>query len=321
MHNFPVLGVAGEGKGSNDMFAKLRKRRSSNGAANTRPGAGNVGYLPETPLDGGVISCQVHDDQGRLLPGAVVTINDRMNQVLAQAETDTYGSFLATVQPGLHKISISAGGFKRKSARVEVRVNQHTSLGGVRLDPDDSLALPQPGVWNFDPTHTEIHFIAQHVGMSKIRGRFNDFEGRIQVAPRFEDSRIDVVIDAASIDTGVDARDTHLRSADFLDVEKYPKLYFTSTRFTQVRGDKWQIDGTFTLRGTSSHVQLDTTYLGQRTWDAPGWDSNRRVAARASTSLRREDYAVNWQATLAKGIAVVGPTVEIEIGVQAVLEM
>lgn len=301
------------------MFAKLRRRRGNTGAA-PRPGAGNAGYLPETPLDGGVISCQVHDEMGKLLPGALVTITDRLNQQIAHSETDSYGSFLATVQPGMHKISISAGGFKRKSARIEVRVNQHTSLGGVRLESDNSLALPQPGVWTFDPTHTEIHFVAQHVGMSKIRGRFNSFEGQIQVAPRFEDSRIDVVIDADSIDTGVNMRDTHLKSADFLDVENYPKLYFSSTKFNQVRGDRWIIDGAFTLRGSSSNVQLDTAYLGQRTWQGPGFDSDRRAACRATTSLRREDYAVNWQATLAKGIAVVGPTIDIELGVQAVLE-
>lgn len=303
------------------MFARLRKRRSSNGAA-PRPGAGNAGYLPETPLDGGVISCQVHDEQGRLLPGATVTINDRLGQVIAQADTDTYGSFLATVQPGEHKVSINAGGYKRKSTRIEVRVNQHTSLGGVQLEQDESLALPQPGVWNFDPMHTEMHFVAQHVGMSKIRGRFNNFEGRIQIAPRFEDSRIDVVIDADSIDTGVDMRDNHLRSSDFLDVEKYPKLYFTSSKFQQVRGDRWLIDGMFTLRGTSSPVQLDTAYLGQRYWNAPGtgFDPHRRAACKATTKLRREDYAVNWKTALSTGIAIVGSTIDIELGVQAVLE-
>ena len=165
-----------------------------------------------------------------------------------------------------------------------------------------------------------MHFIAQHIGMSKIRGRFNDFRGQIRVAPRFEDSQIEVVIDAASIDTGVKMRDDHLRSADFLDVENFPRLFFTSKRLVLLRGDHWHVEGSLTLRGTTSPVQLDTTYLGQRKWQGPGFDGDLRVACRASTTLRREDYAVNWQATLAKGIAVVGPTVKIELGIQAVLE-
>lgn len=298
------------------IFSKLFGRSGSSAAG--RGGAGS--YLPPTPLDGGVISCQVHDEQGRLIPEATVSVTDRFSREIATGTTDAYGSFVAAVSPGNHKLSISAGGYRRVSTPVEVGVNQHVLVGRVELEPDESLALPQPGNWVFDTFHTQVHFIAQHVGMSKVRGRFNNFKGHIQVAPRFEQSQIQLVIDAASIDTGVRQRDEHLRSADFLDVENYPRLHFVSTRLSPVRGDRWQVEGSFTLRGTTTAVQLDTVYLGQRKWQGPGYDGDVRVACRATTTLRREDYAVNWQATLAKGIAVVGPTVQIELGVQAVLE-
>ncbi|GAA2796434.1 YceI family protein [Saccharopolyspora taberi] len=295
------------------IFSRLRGRKRA-----VRAGTGS--YLPPIPLDGGVISCQVHDEQGRLLPGAEISVVDRFSREIASGETDAYGSFLVAVSPGTHKLSVTAGGYRRTSVQVEVGVNQHVVLNRIELEPDASLTLPQPGVWTFDPTHTEVHFVAQHIGMSKIRGRFNDFRGHIRVAPRFEDSEIEVVIDAASIDTGVRMRDDHLRSADFLDVANYPRLTFRSSRLVLLRGDQWQVEGSLTLRATTSPVRLDTTYLGQRKWQGPGFDSDLRVACRAVTSLRREDYAVDWRATLAKGIAVVGPTVQIELGVQAVLE-
>ena len=302
------------------IFAKLRRRRSTGEGSALRPDRSGGAFLPPTPLDSGVLSCQVHDDKGKLLPGATVTLVNRLNQTVAQGETDSYGYFVAAVPPGVHKVSVSAGGFKRRSTRAEVRVNQQTSVGGIGLEPDDSLELPQPGTWRFDAYHTEIRFIAQHIGMSKIHGSFRKFDGLIQVAPRFEDSRIQVVIEADSIDTGVQMRDDHLRSADFLDVENYPRLYFTSERFTWLRGDRWTVHGQLTLRGTTSPVELETTYLGQRKWQGPGYDGDMRVACHSTTTLRREDYSVNWQATLAKGIAVVGPTISIELGVQAVLE-
>ncbi|GAB3294242.1 YceI family protein [Parasphingorhabdus pacifica] len=296
------------------IFSKLLGRSGGRRSGSSSGGS----YLPPTPLDGGVISCQVHDEQGRLLPQAEVTVVDRFNREVAGGPTDAYGSFLAAVSPGRHKLSINAGGYKRASTPVEVGVNQHVMVGRVELEPDSSLSLPQPGTWVFDHYHTEVHFVAQHIGVSKIRGRFNNFKGHIKVADPFENSEIEIVIDASSIDTGVQQRDDHLRSADFLDVENYPRLYFVSNRFTQVRGDRWQVDGSLTLRGTTSAVKLDTTYLGQRQWQGPGFESDTRAACRASATLRREDYAVNWHATLAKGIAVVGPTIDIELGVQAI---
>ncbi|RRO13021.1 hypothetical protein EIL87_25535 [Saccharopolyspora rhizosphaerae] len=301
------------------VFAKLRRRWSASPGTPTHSPGGGASLHPR-PLDSGLVSGQVHDERGALLPDVNVTIVNRLNQIIAETKTDGYGGFVLSVAPGTHRLSVAAGGYRRFSTKVQVQVNQHSPLGSIGIVPDDSLQLPQPGRYRFDPYHTEIRFVAQHIGMSKIHGEFKEFDGVIEVAPRFEDSRIEVVMEAASIDTGVQMRDDHLRSADFLDVESHPKLYFRSNRLTHLRSDRWNVSGQLTLRGTTSPVDLQTVYLGQRKFQGPGFDNDLRVACEASATLRREDYSVNWQATLAKGIAVVGPTISIELGVQAVVE-
>lgn len=292
------------------MLSKLRRHFTTR-----KPGREPDGAIPPTPLDGGTISCQVHDEYERPLPGATVTVVSRLNQQVAVGTTDPYGFFLATVPPGKHRVSVTAGGYERLriDSRAEVRTGRHTSLGSVRLARDPEMELPQPGTWTFDADHTEIRFIAQHIGMSKVHGAFRELDGYILVREPFEDSRIEVTIDAASIDTGVRMRDEHLRSPDFLDVARHPRMHFRSNRLTRLRADRWQIDGDLSLRGTTAPVSLDTSYLGTRTWNGT------RTACHCTTELRREDYSVNWQQILNKGIGVVGPTVRIELDIQAVL--
>ncbi|TWF94979.1 YceI family protein [Saccharopolyspora dendranthemae] len=301
------------------VLAKLRRRWSASPGTPSPSPRGGFSLHP-TPLDSGLVSGQVHDERGTLLPGASVTIVDRLNQTIGETKTDAYGGFVLSVAPGTHRLSLSAGGYRRFSTRVQVQVNQHSPLGSIGMQSDDSLQMPQPGRYRFDPYHTEIRFVAQHIGLSKIHGEFRRFDGVIDVAPRFEDSQIEVVMEAASIDTGVQMRDDHLRSADFLDVESHPRVLFRSERLTHVRADRWNVSGRLTLRGTTSPVELESVYLGQRQFQGPGFDGDLRVACDAKATLRREDYSVNWQATLAKGIAVVGPTISIELGVQAVME-
>nr|WP_307794167.1 YceI family protein [Actinospica acidiphila] len=184
----------------------------------------------------------------------------------------------------------------------------------VALLPARQLELPSPGTWLFDPPHTAIRFIAKHVGMAHVHGRFTRFTGGIRVAPDMRDSQVSVRIDAASITTGNRTRDNHLRSADFLDVEHYPYIDFVSTRFVYQGGSKWTLHGTLTMHGTSRSVGLDTTYLGTVNG---GYEQELRCAALAKTELHREDFTLNWRSMLARGIAVVGPTVQLELDVQA----
>jgi polyisoprenoid-binding protein YceI len=184
----------------------------------------------------------------------------------------------------------------------------------IWLQPAEALQLPMPGVWLFDPPHTAIRFIAKHVGMANVHGRFERFDGGIQIAQDMAQSRVQVRIDASSINTGNTTRDNHLRSADFLDVKRFPHIDFVSTRFAYRGGSKWTLQGSLTMHGVSRSVSLDTTYLGMVNG---GYGEELRCAALAKAELHREDYTLNWRSMLARGIAVVGPTVQLELDVQA----
>ena len=241
-----------------------------------------------------------------------MVLSHKRTQRVSRAIADDFGLVVSSAAAGVYGVTIEAGGYRRRTYTVEVVSGDHTALGEVELLPDVSLRLPEPGEWVLDPDHTSIRFVARHIGLSLVHGRFTSFRGSIHVARRVEESSVEVVIDAASIDTAAPKRDEHLRSADFLDVENYPKLHFFSNRVTRAAGDRWYLDGTLNLRGASRGVRLDGRSLGLRQWNG------ERLGARATTELHREDFTVNWQQTLAKGIAVVGSTVDIQLDVQAV---
>lgn len=150
--------------------------------------------------------------------------------------------------------------------------------------------------------------------MSRVYGQFQEFSGQVRIEPTFEDSHVEVLIEAASVFTNVEKRDEHLRSPDFLDVARFPKLHFTSHRFARAGGNRWLIDGELTLHGMTSDVQLDTTYLGMQEWNG------LRAGCLATTQLHREHFTVNWQQILARGVPVVGSTIEITLDVQAILQ-
>lgn len=150
--------------------------------------------------------------------------------------------------------------------------------------------------------------------MARVYGRFNTFAGVLRVAERVEDSAMHVVIDASSIDTNVKMRDDHLRSGDFLDVERFPTLEFYSDRFVHKGGSRWAITGALSLHGVTRTVTLDAEYLGVGT----GMEGETRAACRASTELHRDDFTVSWQTMLARGIAVVGSSVRIDLDIQVV---
>ncbi|GHF58067.1 polyisoprenoid-binding protein YceI [Amycolatopsis bartoniae] len=260
----------------------------------------------------GLVSARVRDENGRPLAGAEMALRHKRTQRVSRAIADDFGLVVSSAAAGVYGVTIEAGGYRQRDYNVEVVSGDHTALGEVELLPDVSLRLPDPGEWVLDPDHTSIRFVARHIGLSRVHGRFTSFRGSIHVAQRVEESSVEVVIDAASIDTAAPKRDEHLRSADFLDVENYPKLHFFSNRVTRAAGDRWYLDGTLNLRGASRGVRLDAGYLGLRQWNGD------RLGARATAELHREDFTINWQQTLAKGLVVVGSTVDIQLDVQAV---
>ncbi|QRP45093.1 YceI family protein [Amycolatopsis sp. FDAARGOS 1241] len=262
--------------------------------------------------EAGLLSVRLGDQNGRPLAGAHVVIQHKRTQRQTSATSDDFGLAVSTLTAGTYTVSVSAGGYLAQTRTVEVASGDHTAIEDLRLEPDGDLRLPDPGEWVLDPDHTGIRFIARHIGLSEVHGRFTRFDGSINVGRRIEDSTVEVVIDAASIDTAAEKRDAHLRSPDFLDVERFPAIRFHGTRFRRAPGDRWAIDGTLNLHGASRGVQLDAGYLGLRTWNGD------RLGAVATTQLHREDFTINWQQTLAKGLVMVGSTIEIKLDIQAV---
>ncbi|MBW3603939.1 MAG: YceI family protein [Actinobacteria bacterium] len=174
--------------------------------------------------------------------------------------------------------------------------------------------LPGTGTWHTDAAHTSANFSARHLGMSKVRGRFDSLEGTLTIAEDPSDSHVEVTIDASSISTNQPDRDAHLKSADFLDVENHPELTFRSTRIER-DGDDWTMEGELTIRGTTQPVTLDVEYLG--VMDNP-MGPGKRAAFEASTSINRHDFGLSWEGPQELGGILVGKKVTIEIDAQFV---
>jgi len=168
--------------------------------------------------------------------------------------------------------------------------------------------------WDIDVGHSAIHFWVRHMVISKVHGRFARWSGTIQLDPQdLSRSSVAVRIEAASIDTQVADRDAHLRSADFLDVEKHPELAFTS-RKVEGTGGALRITGDLSLHGVTREVVLEAEYAG--TGKDP-W-GNERAGFSARATLDRRDFGLVWNAALETGGLLVGEKVEIAIELEAV---
>ena len=172
--------------------------------------------------------------------------------------------------------------------------------------------------WNIDPAHSLVEFSAKHMMITTVKGRFGDVSGAITIDEQDPDrSHVEVEFKAASIDTSADQRDQHLRSADFLDADKYPTLTFRSRRVQGARpepGDTFKVVGDLTIRGTTREVTLDVTYEG-RGKDPWGGD---RVSFSADTKIDRRDFGLTWNAALEAGGVLVSNDIKVHIEVQAV---
>ncbi|MFE9960716.1 YceI family protein [Streptomyces sp. AM2-3-1] len=266
------------------------------------------------PRTAGMLSCRVLDPVNVAVQQAEFVVTDSAGRKVVGGETDPYGNVLATVPAGEYRLAVTAEGFTPFHGSATVGESGHASLGDVMLQVSAPPQLPAPGDWEIEPNHTQIGFTARHIGLARIHGRFNTFAGAVRIADRMEDSAMHVVIDAASIDTNVQMRDDHLRSGDFLDVGRYPTLEFYSDRFVHRGGSRWGVSGALTLHGVSRTVTLDTQYLGL----GNGLEGETRAACRATTELHREDFTLTWQTMLARGIAVVGPSIAIDMDIQIV---
>jgi len=167
-----------------------------------------------------------------------------------------------------------------------------------------------------DPAHTTVEFVVRHLMISKVRGRFTSVAGTIEVPEGSNvPDAVEVTIDAASIDTREEQRDNHLKSADFLEVEKFGQVKFTS-KGVEGSGDAFKVRGNLTIHGVTREVVLDTTFEG-RTADPWG---NQRIGYEAHTKISRKDYGLVWNQALEAGGVAVGDEVKIELNVEAILQ-
>jgi len=169
--------------------------------------------------------------------------------------------------------------------------------------------------WNIDLTHSGINFSIRHMVVSKVRGRFGSYTGKLELNENdLSRSQVEVQIDAASIDTGVEQRDGHLRSADFFDTEKYPRLTYKSRRIEKQSDDRYRVIGDLTIRDVTREVPLDVEF-GGRAKDPWG---NERAGFTARASIERKDFGLGWNQVLEAGGVLVGDKVDIDIELEAV---
>ena len=171
------------------------------------------------------------------------------------------------------------------------------------------------GSYTIDPAHTRIGFVARHAMVTKVRGSFNEFEdsGYLDAANP-ANSKLQLSIKAASIDTRNADRDAHLRSNDFFDMDTYPQNTFSSTSVEQTGDVRFRVTGALTTKGVTRPVTVEFEYTGSAV-DPYG---NQRIGFEGTTTVNRKDWGVNWNAALEAGGVLVSESVTLEFEVSAI---
>jgi polyisoprenoid-binding protein YceI len=260
------------------------------------------------------VSATVHTSDGWPVAAAVLTITDSIGQQVARVGADSDGRLASKPLPaGTYTAIITAAGFD-PTARAALVTSSGAELGTVSLPRIAGAELPVPGMYSIDPAHSAINVTARHLGFASVRGRFTEFNGKIEVGNPVEESRVTALIDAASIDTGNKMRDDHMRSADFMGVDVHPVIQYVGAGITPLGGEKWRLEGKLTLNGMTRPIALDLTYLGV---GPDSWGATR-VAFHAVTDLKRDDFAMNYNPMIRAGVAAVGTTLRVELDIEAV---
>lgn len=262
------------------------------------------------------VSAQARTTDGWPVATAVLTVTDATGQQVARAGADAEGRLATDQLPsGTYTAIITSPGFSPVARTAVVTASGSAPLGSVALTrvgggPD----LPEVGVWSIDPAHSTISVTARHIGIASVRGRFTEFGGQLTVARPVERSTVSAVIQAATIDTGNKMRDDHLRSADFLDVDVHPTIEYRGTGVVAQGGENWRMDGELVLNGVTRPVSMNLEFLGT----GPDAWGGMRASFHAVTDLKRDDFAITYNQTLAGGITMIGTTLRVEIDVEAV---
>jgi polyisoprenoid-binding protein YceI len=173
------------------------------------------------------------------------------------------------------------------------------------------------GTWAIDPVHSEVGFSVRHFGVSKVRGRFDKFEGTIVTGDDPLASTVTASIDVTSINTNQEQRDAHIRSADFFDVENHPTLTFTSTGI-KADGGEYVLEGDLTIRGNTKPVALELELSGF----GPDPYGGQRVGFSATTEINRHDFGVSFNGPIpgVPGGVILGDKVTITLDIEGVLQ-
>jgi polyisoprenoid-binding protein YceI len=184
----------------------------------------------------------------------------------------------------------------------------------TELDTERGIVRVPTGTWTVDPAHSSIEFRVKHMMISTVRGRFGEFEGTIEAAPDYHDSKVRGTIEAASIDTNEPRRDEHLRSADFFDVERHPQIVFESTGIEHLEKGNFRVEGQLTMHGETHPVVFEVTVHGV----TAGPEGHDRVGLEARGTLSRGEFGLRWQQALETGGVLVGDEVRVVAGIAAV---
>ncbi|GHF31035.1 YceI family protein [Streptomyces fumanus] len=183
-----------------------------------------------------------------------------------------------------------------------------TAAGPARAVASAALPLPS-GRWELDPLHSAVNFTIRHLGIAKVRGRFDKVEADLYVGETAEDVRVSATIDLASIDTGNADRDAHVRASDLLDVEKRPTMTYRSTRVSG-EGADWTLEGELTIGGVTRPVPLAVEFGGLA--ELPVEGAGRHAGFEARGEIRRGDFGLDF----APGL--LGDVVKIQLDMQFV---
>ena len=179
--------------------------------------------------------------------------------------------------------------------------------------------MPNPeipaGTWTIDPAHSEVGFSVRHLMVSKVKGNFETFEGTITINEDPLQSSVTAEVDLSSINTRDAGRDGHLQSADFFEVDKYPKLTFVSTSVTP-SGSDFKVVGDLTIKGTTKPVELDLEFNGIH----PDPWGGTRAGFSAETEISRKEFGVDFEVPMDGAGVVVGDKIKVSLEVEAVLQ-
>jgi polyisoprenoid-binding protein YceI len=197
--------------------------------------------------------------------------------------------------------------------------NSNMNDGSITMTTSAGTTTTIPGyvagTWTIDPIHSEVGFAVRHMMVSKVRGKFKKFSGELVTGENPLDSSVTAEIDLASIETGAEQRDDHIRSADFFEVETYPTMTYRSTG-VRADGDDYVVDGELSLKGVTKQVPLKLELNGF----GPDPFGGTRAGFTATAEINRREFNVNFSAPMQNGGAVVADKITIQLEIEAVLK-